>query len=118
MTCKSSIVTLNTQTLIELAKLGKAKRLQSFVAPTPLATFLYIYNHASHEVYINYMEGARALAEFLAPIDVARIDITIPDILVSYDLQQIAIVLKPHTTIPLNAYQIENAIYEYLTQSR
>jgi len=86
--------------------------------PTSLATFLYIYNYASHDCYINFMEGAKALAKYLAPIKVVGIDITIPDILMSYDLQQIAIVLKPHTTIPLSTNQIENAIYEYLTQPR
>lgn len=86
--------------------------------PTPLATYLYIYTHAHHEAYIDYMEGARALAKYLAPIDIEKINIEIPDILASYDLQQVAKVLQPHTVIPLDTYQIENAIYEQLTQSR
>lgn len=89
----------------------------SFV-PTPLATFLYIYVHASHECYTDYMAGAKLLVKYLAPINIEKINTEIPDMLVSYDLQQIAKVLQPYTTIPLDTYQIENAIYEQLTQSR
>lgn len=86
--------------------------------PTPLSTFLYIYAHAHHECYINYMEGAKALAKYLAPIAIEETDIIVPDILSSYDLHQVAVALIPHTTIPLSIYQIENAIYEHLTQLR
>jgi len=72
------------------------------------------------------MEGARALAIYLAPIDLGmdslldmdRVTIIIPDMLVSYELMELAKVIQPHTTIPLNTNQIENAIYEYLTQPR
>lgn len=88
------------------------------ITPTPLATYLYIYNYAQYECYIDYMKGAKALAKYLAPIDIKGIDIIIPDLLVSYDLQEIAKLLQPHTVIPLKIYQIENAIYEQLTQSR
>ena len=86
--------------------------------PIPLSTYLYIYNHAQHEAYIDYMAGAKALVEYLTPIAIPKINIEIPDILVSYDLQQLAKVLQPHTVIPLDTYQIENAIYEHLTQLR
>lgn len=86
--------------------------------PTPLATFLCIYTHAHHECYINYIEGAKALARYLAPIDIQIVNSAIPDMLASYELQELAKVLKPHTTIPLSINQIENAVYEYLTKSR
>lgn len=87
--------------------------------PTPLATYLYIYNHASYECYINYMEGAKTLAKYLAPIDINYKAVSIlPDILCSYELIGLTKVLQPHTTIPLAMNQIENAIYEYLTQPR
>jgi hypothetical protein len=36
--------------------------------PTPLATFLLIYSRATHDCYINYNEGAKALHEWLSPI--------------------------------------------------
>ncbi len=97
--------------------------------PTSLATFLYIYTHASHECYIDYMAGARVLASYLAPIDLCmdthldmdRVSLIIPDLLVSYELMELAKVLQPHTTAPHNisTHQIEYAIYEYLiTKSR
>lgn len=37
---------------------------------TPLWVFLYIYLKARKECIINYMEGAKALAEFLTPIEI------------------------------------------------
>lgn len=87
--------------------------------PTSLATYLYIYNHAWYDSYINYMEGAKALAKYLAPIDIRMVcNTTIPQMLMSYDLQQLSIVLKPHTVNALSTSQIENAIYEYLTKPR
>jgi len=86
--------------------------------PTSLATYLYIYSHSFSESYVNYMEGAKALAKYLAPIDIQIVVSAMPDILCSYELVSLAKVLKPHTTIPLSANQIENAIYEYFTKSR
>ena len=93
------------------------------LTPTPLSTFLHIYTHAETECYINYMEGAKALAKYLAPIEVttgAWIDTSfkMPDLLASYDLYELAKILKPHLTTLLLPYQIENAIYEQLTQPR
>ncbi len=91
----------------------------SFV-PTPLATYLYIYSYASLECYINYMEGAIALAKYLAPIDIQAGNFAVPDILASYELMELASILKPHTVdhYLITTPQIENAIYEHLTQSR
>ncbi len=85
--------------------------------PTSLAVFLYIYTHASYDCYIDHMAGAKALARYLAPIDIPVVStIPVPDILVSYELQELAKVLKPHTTIPLSISinQIESAIYANL----
>jgi len=86
--------------------------------PTPLATYLYIYTNCDYEAYLNYMEGAIALAKYLAPIDIQIVTAIVPDMLASYELTELARVLKPHITIPLSTIQIENAIYEYLTKSR
>ncbi len=82
--------------------------------PTPLATYLHIYNHSRYESYISYMEGAKALAKYLSPIDIQVSNTTVPQILVSYDLVEIARVLEPHTTIPLSLNQIKSAIYDHL----
>jgi len=84
--------------------------------PTLLATFLYIYTHASHESYIIYLAPIDLGMDSL--LDMDRVTIIIPDMLVSYELMELAKVIQPHTTIPLNTNQIENAIYEYLTQPR
>ena len=115
---RGCIITFSNPTLGILEKFKQDRA--ALAIPTPLATYLYIYTHASYECYINHMEGAKALAKYLAPID---IDIQIivsamPDILCSYELVSLAKVLKPHTTIPLSANQIENAIYEHLTKPR
>ena len=96
---------------------------QSHIAnttPTPLACYLYIYNHSFSECYVNYMEGAKILAKYLAPIDIPIATTTIPNIFVSYELVELARVLLPHTDTPryINTSQIERAIYEHLTQSR
>jgi hypothetical protein len=86
--------------------------------PTSLDTYLYIYNYARIECYISYMAGAKALARYLAPIDIKEIHATVPDMLVSYELTELAKVLQPHMLTHHNTIQIENAIYEYLTKSR
>lgn len=86
--------------------------------PTPLATYLHIYAQATTACYIDYMEGAKILAKYLAPIDIKETTSVVPDILSSYELHELAKALIPHTTIPCDIYQIENAIYEYLTKPR
>ena len=86
--------------------------------PTPLASYIYIYQHAEHLCYIEYMDGASALAKYLAPIDIVPGTTTVPRLLRTYDLWQLAKALQPHTSNPLSLNQIEDAIYEYLTQSR
>ena len=74
------------------------------------------------------MEGAKVLAKYLAPIDLGtdnqldmeQVIIIIPDMLVSWELMELANILHPHTVVPydITINQIENAIYEYLTQPR
>lgn len=74
-------------------------------APTPLATYLVIYNK-SGEGYTNYMQGAKALATYLAPIDIpdvsnipeGRLPKYIPDLINSYALDRLVRVLLPPET--------------------
>ena len=110
----------NAELLIALARVGKTQRLKNTVVPTPLATFLYIYTHASYECYVDYMAGAKLLASYLSPIDIRDAPVRLPDVLASYELTELARALVPYTTIPHtnNLTQIENAIYAYFTQLR
>ncbi len=102
-----------------LATIEKFKQDQvAATIPTSLATYLYIYSHASTICYIDYMEGATALARYLRPIEIPVVHIIVPDILVSYELQELAKALQPHTTRPLSIYQIQDSVYEQLTKSR
>ena len=117
---RECIITFSNPTLGILEKFKQNRA--ALAIPTPLATYLYIYTHASYDSYINYMEGAKALAKYLAPIYIGNLvyDFVIPDMLASYELMELAKVLQPHTTAPhnINTIQIENAIYEHLTKSR
>lgn len=68
--------------------------------PTPLWVFLYIYTQASHECYINYMEGAEKLHKYLAPIAMpthTAVDenYAVPDILRTYEMTKLAELLIP-----------------------
>jgi hypothetical protein len=83
--------------------------------PTPLAALLHLYKGANHECYINYMEGAKRLAAWLAPIEVTLATRTIPTMLRTYELNALAKVLLPYTSNTSNTvYQLEDAIYVQL----
>ena len=108
--------TVSNQSLAVIEKFKQDRTAATI--PTSLATYLYIYTHSFSECYTNYMEGANALAKYLAPIDIKIVSYPVPDILCSYELTELARVLRPQATIPLSTIQIENAIYEHLTKSR
>jgi len=79
--------------------------------PTPLSVYLTIYNKArdisgtiNGDCYKNYMEGAKLLRDWLAPIDLAEVELSacrplsarsIPAIVHSYEVHKIADVLVP-----------------------
>ena len=114
---------MNPAALVLLKKFKQERiAIAADTIPTPLATYMHIYISACNSCYMNYMLGARMLARYLAPIDIPAPTIAtsaIPDMLVSYELQEIAKILKQHSVIPLSTNQIESAIYEYLiTKSR
>lgn len=60
---------------------------------TPLKTYLTIYNKAQHECYINYMEGAKILAEWLGPLELVKYS-KIPRIHRSYETQELGKILS------------------------
>jgi len=91
--------------------------LKAAKTPTPLWAFLYIYTHASYECYIGYMEGALALASYLAPLAFpAEPEVPYPDTLHSYETQELAKHLGTtqdiiiHTLLELRASQGEAQI--------
>jgi len=65
--------------------------LKASLAPTPLWVYLYIYTKADRECYLNYMEGAKALARWLGKIEVPAdtSDIEIPSLLCNYETQEL-----------------------------
>lgn len=87
---------------------------------TSLHTYLSIYDKATtlsgkSECYLNYMEGARVLADWLAPIEFPPIEEvgTVPDILRTYELCQLAKILsRPDITTSF----AEDAIYTALVK--
>lgn len=65
--------------------------------PTPLATFLLIYTKANDECYVDYMEGAKRLIKYLAPIEIDDYysDAKIPGLLSGYESYELAKLLTP-----------------------
>lgn len=83
--------------------------------PTSLTTYMHIYQKANHECYIDYMEGAVALAKYLAPIRVLTAPSNVPSMLRSYELHKLALAILPYTSIPMTSQDIEDAIYHELS---
>jgi hypothetical protein len=97
----------------DLSAIAAFKQLRQ---PTPLASYLHIYQASYPLCYTDYMQGAAALAAYLAPIEIHTPIHTIPRMLRNYELHQLAKTLRNHTSIPLSYQQIEDAIYEYYLQ--
>ncbi|RLB63942.1 MAG: hypothetical protein DRH08_10410, partial [Deltaproteobacteria bacterium] len=67
--------------------------------PTPLATFLYIYSHAQHDCFIDYMEGAKLLAVWLDKLVITKQEsVQVPAMLRTYELVQLAKIIHPQNT--------------------
>lgn len=86
--------------------------------PTQLRTFLLIYTRTVKDSYTNYMEGAKALYEWLSPIqwpDYPAIDdnYKLPRYCESYELEELAKILvgyRSHKQLPELA-RAKRAIY-------
>ena len=63
--------------------------------PTSLNTFLYIYIRTEAESYPDYLRGARALAAWLAPIDIPDIpaELKVANIHMGYTTNELAKIL-------------------------
>lgn len=94
------------------------KRFAEQRKPFPLSHLLYLYEISrSQDTYINYMEGFRLLAEWLAPIELPSSHSTIYKLQNSYELQQIAVILNTHPGIIQNGYQTTTAILQQSASS-
>ena len=71
------------------------ERLEVEKIATPLWVFLYLYEKANRECYIDRMEGARSLASYLSPIEIPTFPDTckVPDILGNYETQELEKIL-------------------------
>lgn len=88
---------------------------------TPLWVFLYIYLRARRECYIDYMEGAKALAEFLNPIKIpSNFEskfINLPPLYRgSYEVVELVKILSKDQFNLSEREYVEYAIYYTLTQ--
>jgi len=71
--------------------------------PFPLATFITIYNKASCECYIDYMEGAKALHFWLTAGGTIPLDLELssdaaldtPNLLISYSMTELVKIIIP-----------------------
>ena len=71
------------------------------IEATPLRTFLFLYTKANTECYEEYMEGAKALYKYLAPLyfpyipAIYNIDCPVPSLLRGYESLELAKVITP-----------------------
>jgi hypothetical protein len=81
--------------------------------PVPLYVFITIYNKATRDCYINYMEGAKILHDWLTdkgkiplelPADTP--ETRVPRLLKGYEMQQVINIINPD-----KYHRIERAIY-------
>ena len=69
--------------------------------PTPLWVFLYICEKSDRAYYTEYMAGAKALAKYLAPIEIHPMpQKSPPDMLRSYETQELARIISPASKAP------------------
>lgn len=80
--------------------------------PTPLSAFLRIYLKAEHECYIDYMRGARLLADYLSPIEIPATTPFphVPQLFRTYDIAELAAHLATDRNDLAEVRAIENAM--------
>lgn len=86
---------------------------------SPLSLYLTIYTKASHECYINYMEGAKVLADWLGKIElpverypeILNTNFSVPRLLYGYEQQELAKILTQGRTYGKTYKHMVNAIY-------
>lgn len=103
-----------------LTKLAKLKELhdpepRSSSKGAPLITYLTLYAKSRRASYINYMEGAKALYFWLAPLEIILPKVySYPDLLRSYESKELAKIIAPD--VEDNIAKAEDAIILTLTQ--
>lgn len=81
---------------------------QTTSRPFPLKSLLIIYIKANRQLYINYFAGFKALVNFLGPIEIPETDFKYKQHLGSYEIQEIANILKcPQAVIQKTFLEIE-----------
>lgn len=80
------------------------ERIKLTNSPSPLSLYLSLYNKAAKECYIDNMQGARLLKNWLGKIEypiekypqILASDFSIPHLLESYEMQQLAMILSDY----------------------
>ena len=92
------------------AKLQEADPKSEERGSFPLTAYLTIYQKARRECYVDYMEGARLLKEWIGPLAFRTVSsITVPHMLRNYELYELAKIIRP------TSYQEgEDSIYAFL----
>lgn len=99
-----------------LANLKQKLLLES--KPFPLASLLYMYEVSNHkDTYCNYFEGFKLLVDWLGPIEIPEIPAQleskpIPKLYHTYDIQEIAVILKTSQERIYHGYQTTQSLLQ------
>ena len=90
------------------------------ISPNPMRRFLHIYNNAWKDCYPNYLEGAKLLHKFLAPVQIPK---NIPDytgtlLTRNYELNELAKVMSGKGYGPMNKHILNALIYTEIERCR
>ena len=86
--------------------------------PTSLADLLFMYSKAEDLCYVDFMEGAKALVTFMAPIEIPVISsrIRLPELLGGYAASELATIIAPHSKRASPYIEQQNVIREPVVQ--
>lgn len=116
------IYSMATMTLTERMAYIKENSNQSPISDdtsaSPLSLYLALYSKASTECYIDYMEGAKVLYNWLTckgiiPLVIPPSSVPVPRLCLSYDMVQLAKILSRGDHTKLNP--ITQSIYAEVT---
>lgn len=116
------MTTSMTTTTMMMTTTSALEALKASRKPAPLSTFLAIYNKAPRECFVNYMEGAEALHNWLTndreiPLDLGDTStkLKIPRLLLGYELTRLTGLIAGSQYGP-RFQLVSRAIYKEVTK--
>ena len=111
-----SVRDARTVKMVMSTRLEALGNLKASLAPTPLWVYLYLYTKADRECYLNYMEGAKALARWLGKIEMPHpILRSIPKTFYNYETFELAKIVNP-TRLAQKQHETEKKIVTCLIE--